>query len=42
MEIGQQTLQTSLSGRTPGGISLEVNINLRKGGDVDHILHLFL
>ena len=39
MEIGQQTLQTSLSGRIPGGISLEVNINLRKGEDVDCSLH---
>ena len=39
MEIGLQTLQTSLSGRIPEGISLEVNINLRKGGDIDHSLH---
>ena len=36
MEIGQQT---SLSGRSPGGISIEININLRKGGDVDRSLH---
>ena len=36
---GDRTLQTSLSGRIPIGISLEVNINLRKGGDVDRSLH---
>ena len=26
----------------PGGVSLEVNINLRRGGDVDRPLHLLL
>ena len=31
--------QTSLCGIFPGGISLKVNINLRRGGDVDRLLH---
>ena len=39
MEIGQQTSQTSLSGPIQGRISLEVNINLRRGGDVDCSQH---